>query len=137
MTTTWFIAKEYLKRLEMSFEEKGRKTFSIRFETNARTEEIEVFPGTEWITLTTRVLELTDLPDEDRQYVYEQLLRANARLTEVSFGIDRKDCIIVRNAIPVVGISYDAFSATLEGHMTGVEFFEKKLLPKLGISVPE
>jgi hypothetical protein len=29
MSTTWYITKEYLKRLEINFEEKGRKTFNL------------------------------------------------------------------------------------------------------------
>ena len=135
MTTTWFIAKEYLKRLEMDFEEKGRKTFCIYPASRTYAEEIEVFPGTRWITLTTRLLDMSDIHEDARAATCEQLLRANARLTEVSFGIDKKGHIILQNAIPVIGISYDAFSATLEAHINGIRFFEKKMLPKLTASI--
>ncbi len=134
MATTWFIAKEYLKRLDVDFEERGRKTFSLFPCGPTKTEEIEVFPGTNWITLTTRLLDLSSLASKKRESIYGQLLKANARLVEVSFGIDKRNCLILRNAIPVVGISYDSFTATYEAHMAGVEFFQKKLLPQIDLS---
>ena len=64
MSTTWYITKEYLKRLEITFEEKGRKTFNLMPYGPPKTEEIEVFPGTNWITLTTRlfVMQKNDQP---------------------------------------------------------------------------
>ncbi len=129
MSTTWFIAKEYLKRLEINFEEKGRKTFSLFPYGPTKTEEIEVFPGAHWITLTTRLYDLSSISKKNKREVYEKLLKANATLVEVSFGIDKKDCIILRNAIPVLGISYDSFNATYEAHTSGISFFHKKLLP--------
>jgi hypothetical protein len=129
MSTTWFIAKEYLKRLEINFEEKGRKTFSLFPYGPTKTEEIEVFPGAHWITLTTRLFDLSGISKKNKKEAYEKLLKANATLVEVSFGIDKKDCVILRNAIPVLGISYDSFNATYEAHMSGIGFFHKKLLP--------
>ena len=129
MSTTWFIAKEYLKRLEINFEERGRKTFSLFPYGPTKTEEIEVFPGTHWITLTTRLYDLSSASNKEKKDFCHQLLKANATLVEVSFGIDKKDCVILRNAIPVTGISYDSFNATYEAHMSGITFFHKKLLP--------
>ena len=129
MSTTWFIAKEYLKRLEINFEEKGRKTFSLFPYGPTETEEIEVFPGAHWITLTTRLYDLSGISKKNKREACEKLLKANATLVEVSFGIDKKDCVILRNAIPVLGISYDSFNATYEAHMSGISFFHKKLLP--------
>ncbi|MCF2138307.1 MAG: YbjN domain-containing protein [Candidatus Thorarchaeota archaeon] len=131
MSTTWFIAKEYLKRLDVSFEERGRKTFSLYPVGKTKTEEIEVFPGTNWITLTTRLLNLSEVPEKKRKDVYEKLLRINATLVEISFGVDKKNCLTLRNAIPVTGISYDAFSAVYEAHINGIKLFQKKLLSQL------
>ncbi len=133
MGTTWFIAKEYLKRLEVSFEEHGRKTFSLYPYGPTETKEIEVFPGKNWITLTTRLMDLGDLSERAKIGVYEQLLKANARLVEITFGIDKKSFVIVRNAIPVTGISYDAFNCTYEAHLSGIKFFHSKLRPNLNI----
>ncbi len=129
MSTTWFIAKEYLKRLDLSFEERGRKTFSLYPYGPTETDEIEIFPGKNWITLTTRLMDLTTVPKKEKKNICEHLLKANATLVEVSFGIDKKDCIILRNALPVIGVSYDSFSATYEAHKSGISFFQKKLLP--------
>ncbi len=131
MSTTWFIAKEYLKRLDVSFEERGRKTFSLYPVGRTETEEIEVFPGAHWITLTTRLLNLSDIPEKKRKEVFERLLRVNATLVEISFGVDKKNCLTLRNAIPVTGISYDAFSAIYEAHINGIKLFQKKILPQL------
>ncbi|MHA1934465.1 MAG: hypothetical protein ACW97A_04210 [Candidatus Thorarchaeota archaeon] len=131
MSTTWFIAKEYLKRLEINFEEKGRKTFSLYPYGPTETKEIEVFPGTNWITLTTRLMNLSDHDKRGRVRVYEQLLKSNAKLVEITFGVDKKDCVMIRNAIPVTGISYDAFNSTYEAHLAGIKFFHTKLKPTL------
>ncbi len=131
MSTTWWIAKEYLKRLQISFEENGRKTFSLYPHGPTKTEEIEVFPGTNWITPTTRLFDLSSIPSKDRKEFYENLLKTNASLVEANFGIDKKDFVILRNAIPVTGISYDAFSAAYEAHIAGVKFFYTKMLTVL------
>jgi hypothetical protein len=129
MSTTWYITKEYLKRLEINFEEKGRKTFCLTPYGPPKTEEIEVFPGTNWITLTTRLMSLNDHSAKEKREAYEHLLKANAKLVEISFGIDKKNCIILRNALPVVGISYDAFNSMYEAHISGLEFFDTKMKP--------
>ena len=50
---------------------------------------------------------------------------------EVNFGIDKKECLMIRNAIPVTGISYDLFNCTYEAHLAGVKFFHEKLKPQL------
>ena len=131
MSTTWYITKEYLKRLEISFEEKGRKTFSLIPYGPPKTEEIEVFPGENWITLTTRLMSLEGLSVKQKRLAYEQLLKANAKLVEISFGLDKKDCIILRNALPVIGISYDAFNSIYEAHISGLEFFHSKMKPMI------
>ena len=131
MSTTWFIAKEYLKRLDINFEERGRKTFSLFPHGPIKTEEIEVFPGTKWITLTTRLFCVSDVPEERRESVFELLLKMNAKLVGVNFGMDKKGYVTIRNAIPVTGISYDAFGATYESHLNGIEFFHETLKPKI------
>ena len=131
MSTTWFIAKEYLKRLEINFEEHGRKTFSVRPRSKTETKIIEVFPGKDWITLTTRLMDLSEVPAKSRRKIYETLLKANATLVEVNFGLDKKDCLMLRNAIPVTGISYDVFNSTYEAHLAAVKFFFEKLQPQL------
>ncbi|TFG33545.1 hypothetical protein EU527_08015 [Candidatus Thorarchaeota archaeon] len=131
MSTTWFIAKEYLKRLEINFEEHGRKTFSVYPRSKTETKIIEVFPGKDWITLTTRLMDLSQVPAKERKKIYETLLRANATLVEVNFGIDKRDCLTLRNAIPVTGISYDIFNCTYEAHLAGIKFFFEKLQPQL------
>ena len=133
MSTTWFIAKEYLKRLDITFEEHGRKTFSLFAYGPTETEEIEVFPGKNWITLTTRLMDLSNLSAKEKRQVYEQILKANARLAEVNFGIDKRNCLMIRNAIPVIGISYDSFNCTYEAHLSGVKFFHKNLRPSFDI----
>lgn len=129
MSTTWYITKEYLKRLEINFEEKGKKTFCLFPYGPPKTEEIEVFPGENWISLTTRLMSLEGLPAKQRKTAYEQLLKANAKLVEISFGLDKKNCIILRNALPVLGISYDAFNSIYEAHISGLEFFQSKMKP--------
>ncbi|MFW9795020.1 MAG: hypothetical protein ACFFEE_11990 [Candidatus Thorarchaeota archaeon] len=131
MSTTWFIAKEYLKRLEIDFEEHGRKTFSLYPYGPTETRVIEVFPGKNWITLTTRLMDLSDIPTRNKKGVFERFLKANATLVEVNFGIDKKECLMIRNAIPVTGISYDLFNCTYEAHLAGVKFFHEKLKPQL------
>lgn len=130
MSTTWFIAKEYLKRLEIEFEEHGRKTFTVTPKTKTETKIIEVFPGLNWITLTTRLMDLTDLPAKARKSAFETLLKANATLVEVNFGVDKKNCLTVRNAIPVNGISYDIFNCTYQAHLSAIKFFFEKLYPQ-------
>ncbi|MHA1958741.1 MAG: hypothetical protein ACW99U_00765 [Candidatus Thorarchaeota archaeon] len=131
MSTTWFIAKEYLKRLDISFEEKGRKTFSLFPYGPTETEEIEIFPGTNWITLTTRLYDLSAFKSKEKRVACERLLKANAKLVEMNFGIDKKNFIVLRNALPVPGISYDAFNCVYEAHLAGIGFFYKELLPTL------
>lgn len=131
MSTTWFIAKEYLKRLNIDFEENGRKTFSVRPERKIETSIIEVFPGKDWITLTTRLMDLENLSAKGRKNVYEKLLKANATLVEVNFGIDKKNCLMIRNAVPVTGISYDLFSCIYEAHIAATKFFFEKLRDEL------
>ena len=131
MSTTWFIAKEYLKRLEIDFEEHGRKTFSLYPHGPTETKIIEVFPGKNWITLTTRLMALSEFPTRSKKGVFEKLLKANATLVEVNFGLDKKECVMIRNAIPVTGISYDLFIATYEAHLAGVKFFHEKLKSQL------
>lgn len=130
-TTTWFIAKEYLKRLKIDFEEHGRKTFSVHPKARTETNVIEVFPGKNWITLTTRLMDMTNLPAKARKTAYETLLKANASLVEVNFGVDKKNCLMVRNAIPVTGISYDVFNCTYEAHLSAIKFFFEKLHPQM------
>ncbi len=131
MSTTWFIAKEYLKRLNIEFEEKGKKTFCLFPYGPTETEEIEVFPGKNWITLTTRLFDLSVLSSKERKKIHEALLKANAKVVEVGFGIDKKNFIILRNALPVSGISYDAFNCIYEAHLMGIRFFYKELYPML------
>ncbi|MHA2058439.1 MAG: hypothetical protein ACXACG_16915 [Candidatus Thorarchaeota archaeon] len=131
MSTTWFIAKEYLKRLEINFEEHGRKTFSLYPYGPIEAKVIEVFPGKNWITLTTRLMDLSDVPTKSKRGIYEKFLKSNATLVEVNFGIDKKNCLMIRNAIPVTGISYDLFNCTYEAHLAGVKFFHEKLKPEL------
>ena len=131
MSTTWFIAKEYLKRLEIDFEEHGRKTFSVRPQRHVETKVIEVFPGKDWITLTTRLMDLESLPAGKKENVYERLLRANATLVEVNFGIDKKSCLMLRSAVPVAGISYDLFSCIYEAHIAATKFFFEKMKDEL------
>ena len=131
MSTTWFIAKEYLKRREIDFEEHGRKTFSVRPERHIETKVIEVFPGKDWITLTTRLMDLENLSAKGKENVYEKLLRANATLVEVNFGIDKKNCLMLRSAVPVTGISYDLFSCIYDAHITATKFFFEKMKDEL------
>jgi len=133
MSTTWFIAKEYLKRLEINFEENGRKTFSVHPRSKTETKIIEVFPGKDWITLTTRLMDLSNVPAKTKRKIYEILLKANATLVEVNFGLDKRDCLMLRNAIPVTGISYDVFNCTYEAHLAAIDFFFEKLQPQLPI----
>ena len=127
MSSTWYIAKEYLKRLELNFEEQGRKAFSLAPHGRTKTKQIEVFPGENWVTLTTKLVDISGLNPKQRNSICEKLLRTNAKLAEISFGIDRNDWIVLRNAIPVSGISYDAFSSIYEAHLSGIEFFLGKL----------
>ncbi len=129
MSTTWYITKEYLKRLEINFEEKGRKTFCLLPYGPPETEEIEVFPGENWITLTTRLMKLEGYTAKEKRNVYEHLLKANAKFAEISYGLDKKSFIILRNAIPVIGISYDAFSSIYQAHISGLKFFHSKMKP--------
>ncbi len=129
MSTTWFIAKEYLKRLEIGFEERGKKTFSLSPPSSTRVSEIEVAPGTDWITLTTRLFDTSTLPEEKRVLLQETLLRTNATRTEANFGLDKRGCVVLNNAIPVTGISYDAFSAVYEAHLTAIKLFHTRILP--------
>jgi hypothetical protein len=131
LSTTWFIAKEYLKRLEIDFEEHGRKTFSVRPERHIETKVIEVFPGKDWITLTTRLIDLGSLSAKARENAYERLLRANATLVEVNFGIDKKNCLMLRSAVPVTGISYDLFSCIYGAHIAATKFFFEKMKDEL------
>jgi hypothetical protein len=131
MSTTWFIAKEYLKRLEINFEEHGRKTFSVHPRKHIETKVIEVFPGKDWITLTTRLMDLDELPAKNRKTVYEKLLKANATLVEVNFGIDKRNYLMLRNAAPVTGISYDVFSCIYEAHLAAIKFFFEKMKDQL------
>ena len=63
--------------------------------------------------------------------VYEKLLKANATLVEVNFGIDKKNCLMLRNAIPVTGVSYDSFTSAYEAHLAGIKFFHEKMKPSL------
>jgi hypothetical protein len=63
--------------------------------------------------------------------VYEKLLKANATLVEVNFGIDKRNCLMIRNAIPVTGISYDMFNSAYEAHLAGIKFFHEKMKPHL------
>lgn len=128
MSTTWFIAKEYLKRLEVNFEEHGKKTFSLQPYGPTKTDSIEVFPGKHWITLTTRLVDLSSLSRKEKQDLYELILKSNAKLVEVSFGVDNKEYLMLRNAIPVTGICYDSFNATYEAHIAGIKYFQKKIL---------
>ncbi len=127
MSTTWFITKEYLKRLEIRFEERERKTFTLSPPGQTKAEEIEVFPGTNWITLTTRLLDISTIPEERRGSLYETLLRTNATLAAVNFGLDKRGYVTLTNAIPVTGISYDGFSAIYEAHLAGIRLFRTKL----------
>jgi len=129
--TTWWIAKEYLKRLEINFEEHGKKTFSLFPSTRTETQEIEVFPGKQWITLTTRLADLSGLDESERLTFFERLLKANANLAEVNFGVDRKGYLMIRNVIPVTGISFDAFNSIYKAHLAGVGFFKEELLPDI------
>ncbi|MFO7836748.1 MAG: hypothetical protein R6V83_08840 [Candidatus Thorarchaeota archaeon] len=129
--TTWWIAKEYLKRLEINFEEHGKKTFSLFPTTRTKTEEIEVFPGKQWITLTTRLADLSSLQESNRLEFYERILKANAKLAEVNFGVDKRGYLIIRNVIPVTGISFDSFNSIYKAHLVGAEFFKEKLLPEI------
>ncbi|MCK5240709.1 MAG: type III secretion system chaperone [Candidatus Thorarchaeota archaeon] len=131
MSTTWYITKEYLKRLEINFEEKGRKTFNLLPYGPPQTEEIEIFPGSNWITLTTRLMDITPLSAKDKRVACMHLLKANAKLVEITFGVDKKNCIILRNAIPVTGISYDAFNCTYDAHISGIKFFHEKMKPMI------
>ena len=131
MSTTWFIAKEYLKRLELNFEEHGRKTFSLYPLGKTEANVIEIFPGKNWITLTTRLMDLADVATKSKRGIYEKLLKSNATLVEVNFGNHKKDCLTIRNAIHVTGISYDLFNCTYEAHLAGVKFFHEKLKPQL------
>ncbi len=130
MATTWYIAKEYLKRLEINFEEIDRKTFNLLPYGPVETKQIEVFPGANWISLTTRLFDLSELSEREQNKAYLLLLKTNAKLVEISFGIDKKNCVILRNAVPVNGISYDAFNCTYEAHLSGLKFFHEKLLPE-------
>ena len=127
MSSTWYIAKEYLKRLELSFEEHERKTFSLSPYGATETKQIEVFPGDNWVTLTTKLMDISDLKSKDRSNICEKLLRTNAKLVEISFGIDKNGFIVLRNAVPVNGISYDSFSSIYEAHLSGIEFFHENL----------
>jgi hypothetical protein len=131
MSTTWFIAKEYLKRLEVDFEEHGKKTFSLHPYEPTETKEIEIFPGKHWITLTTRLIDISELTKKQKHDLFEVILKSNAKLVEVSFGVDNRDNLMLRNAIPVTGISYDSFNATYEAHIAGIKYFQNKLLPEI------
>jgi hypothetical protein len=77
---------------------------------------------------------LGPLSAKEKKAACMHLLKANAKLVEISFGVDKKNCIILRNAIPVIGISYDAFSCTYEAHISGIKFFHDKMKPMI---VPE
>ncbi|TFG11918.1 hypothetical protein EU537_11045 [Candidatus Thorarchaeota archaeon] len=127
MSSTWYIAKEYLKRLELNFEEQGRKTFSLVPQGRTETKQIEVFPGENWVTLTTELMDISHLESNERSSICEKLLRTNAKVVEISFGINKNDFIVLRNAVPVKGISYDAFISVYEAHLSGIEFFHEKL----------
>jgi pyruvate kinase len=133
MSTTWFIAKEYLKRLEVDFREHGKKTFSLQPYEPTETKEIEVFPGKNWITLTTRLVDLSSLSENQKRDLYELILKSNAKLVEVSFGVDNRDYLMLRNAIPVTGICYDSFNATYEAHIAGIKYFQKKILESISL----
>ncbi|TFF94345.1 hypothetical protein EU546_05015 [Candidatus Thorarchaeota archaeon] len=88
---------------------------------------IELFPGANWITLTTRLFDLGDLPKRGLRSVYEKLLKANATVVEVNFGIDKRNCLMIRNAVPVTGVSYDIFNSAYEAHLAGIRFFHEKM----------
>jgi hypothetical protein len=76
-------------------------------------------------------MDLSDVPTRSKKPIYEKLLKSNATLVEVNFGIDKKNCLMIRNAIPVTGISYDLFNCTYEAHLAGVKFFHEKLKSQL------
>jgi hypothetical protein len=92
---------------------------------------IELFPGANWITLTTRLFDLGEVATRSLKTAYEKLLKANATLVEVNFGIDKRNCLMLRNAIPVTGISYDMFNSAYEAHLAGIKFFHEKMKPHL------
>ncbi|MEM2142124.1 MAG: CesT family type III secretion system chaperone [Candidatus Thorarchaeota archaeon] len=128
MSNTWYMTKEYLKRLKIDFVEYGRKTFGIP-QGVTETREVEVFPGSTWITLSTRLADISGMDRENRAALYENLLRLNSSVVEVTFGVDKKNHVVVKNALPVEGITYDAFSAVYQAHISGIRLFQEKVLP--------
>ena len=76
-------------------------------------------------------MDITPLSAKDKRVACMHLLKANAKLVEITFGVDKKNCIILRNAIPVTGISYDAFNCTYDAHISGIKFFHEKMKPMI------
>ena len=76
-------------------------------------------------------MDMSEIPTKSKRAIYEKLLKSNATLVEVNFGLDKKDYLMIRNTIPITGISYDLFNCTYEAHLAGVKFFHEKLKPEL------
>ena len=106
-------AKEKLEgffiRLDLAFEEIGDAMWLITDEENGLS-SVVVYAQDDLVTLRAKVM---DVPDEDREAFFEELLRLNAEMVHGAYAIEDTSIILI-DSLELPTMDLEEFQASLD-----------------------
>lgn len=99
--------ESYLLKMAMPFEQIGPDMWNI----NAEHENLVISIAGPVVVFRTKVM---DLPDGNREQLYETLLRLNTtEMVHGAFGIEGKS-VVIASALEIENLDYNEFSAVVD-----------------------
>jgi len=131
MKHTWNSKQEHF---ELVFSERKDGKTVTPDDKEAFQYTIFIQSGTKWIQIYTDIYALSDIPQDQREKVFYELLLANRKYAEVCFDIDLKHNYIGSSQeMMVQGLNFDGFREEFLAVPWAVRKFWTEIAPKFGL----
>ncbi|MEX0567967.1 MAG: hypothetical protein Q6363_002265 [Candidatus Njordarchaeota archaeon] len=125
--TSFFIDKiiEYLKLMKKDFEVKPEGIKVKEKSEDGEEFEVVILPTEKWVRIMTKLDVLDEIPEEHRNKLLEELMKANSDYPEISFGIDEEGIIVSVEDQYVYALYFDVFEEEYTAVVASVDIYKK------------
>ncbi|MFX0114258.1 MAG: hypothetical protein ACFFB3_06905 [Candidatus Hodarchaeota archaeon] len=118
---------EWLRQMGLKYKLDSKKmTFSVIYEEGGKHWDIRVFVGKHWIQIAARLAKASDVPEDKKMQIMEQLLKANYELNEVTFSMDEDGNYYSENDVPKVS-NFENFRSEFTAVPFGIRYWMKNV----------
>jgi hypothetical protein len=122
---------EWLSQMGLKFKLDSKKmTFSVIYEEAGKHWDIRVFVGKHWIQIAARLAKASDIPEDKKAQIMEEMLKANYELNEVTFSMDKEGNCYSENDVPKVS-NFENFRSEFTAVPFGIRHWMENIAPIL------